>query len=125
MTLSELRTENGLTTDIFVVECTGRGLVVKRPGVLSKVQMLNLVLGVWGSLGVPERGCFKPGCLQILGRSALLRSYAPFCALLRFFADLRLRSFALICVFLRLTPEPPKGVGKEGAGNLSTDLVSV
>ena len=27
---------------------TGRGLVVKRPGVLSKVQMLNLVLG-WGS----------------------------------------------------------------------------
>ena len=32
--------------DIFVVKCTGRGLVVKRPGVLSKVQMLNLVLGV-------------------------------------------------------------------------------
>ena len=29
-----------------VVKCTGRGLVVKRPGVLSKVQMLNLVLGV-------------------------------------------------------------------------------
>ena len=25
---------------------TGRGLVVKRPGVLSKVQMLNLILGV-------------------------------------------------------------------------------
>ena len=25
---------------------TGRGLVVKRPGILSKVQMLNLVLGV-------------------------------------------------------------------------------
>ena len=25
---------------------SGRGLVVKRPGVLSKVQMLNLVLGV-------------------------------------------------------------------------------
>ena len=25
---------------------TGRGLVVKRPGVLSKVQMLNLVLRV-------------------------------------------------------------------------------
>ena len=43
---SLLRTENGFTTDIFVVKCTGRGLVVKRPGVLSKVQMLNLVLGV-------------------------------------------------------------------------------
>ena len=43
---SLLRTESGLTTDIFVVKCTRRGLVVKRPGVLSKVQMLNLVLGV-------------------------------------------------------------------------------
>ena len=42
---SLLRTENGLTTDIFVVKYTGRGLVVKRPGVLSKVQM-TLVLGV-------------------------------------------------------------------------------
>ena len=32
--------------DIFVVKYTGKGLVVKQPGVLSKVQMLNLVLGV-------------------------------------------------------------------------------
>ena len=38
--------QNGLTTDIFVVKYTGRGLVAKRAGVLSKVQMLNLVLGV-------------------------------------------------------------------------------
>ena len=37
---------NGLATDIFVVKYTGRGLVVKLPGVLSKVQMLTLVLGV-------------------------------------------------------------------------------
>ena len=29
-----------------MVNYTGRGLVVKRPGVLSKVQMLTLVLGV-------------------------------------------------------------------------------
>ena len=29
-----------------MVKYTGRGLVVNRPGVLSKVQMLNLVLGV-------------------------------------------------------------------------------
>ena len=43
---SLLRTENGLTTDIFVVKYTGRGFVVKRRGVLGKVQMLNLVLGV-------------------------------------------------------------------------------
>ena len=33
--------------DLVVVRCTGRGLVVKQPGVLSKVQMLNLVLGVF------------------------------------------------------------------------------
>ena len=29
-----------------MVNYTGRGLVVKRPGVLSKVQLLNVVLGV-------------------------------------------------------------------------------
>ena len=29
-----------------MVKCTGRGLVVKRLGVLSKVHILNLVLGV-------------------------------------------------------------------------------
>ena len=29
-----------------MVKYTGSGLMVKRPGVLSKVQMLNLVLGV-------------------------------------------------------------------------------
>ena len=36
----------GLTTDIFVAKYTGRGLAVERSGVLSKVQMLNLGLGV-------------------------------------------------------------------------------
>ena len=58
----------GLTMDIFVVKCTGRGLAVKRPGVLSKVQMLNLVLGVGVfsllptmlSLGEGIRGCSTP-----------------------------------------------------------------
>ena len=56
-------------------------------------------------LGVPKPGCFKPGRLQSLRRSALLHSFAPFCALcalfcalLRSFAPLRLRSFAHICV---------------------------
>ena len=58
--LSLLRTENGFTTDIFVVKCTGRGLVVKRPGVLSKVQMLNLVLGVGVFSLLPRDGsCHK------------------------------------------------------------------
>ena len=37
-----------------MVKCTGRGLVVKRPGVLSKVQMLNLVLGV-GVFSLPPK----------------------------------------------------------------------
>ena len=55
------------------------------------------------SLGVPKPGCFKPGCLQFFCGNALLRSFAPFCALLRSFVDLRLRSFAHICVFLRPT----------------------
>ena len=51
-------------------------------------------------LGFPKPGCFKRGCLQFSRGSALLR---PFCALLHSFADLRLRSFALSCVFLRPT----------------------
>ena len=48
-------------------------------------------------LGVPKPGWFKPGCLLFLRRSALLCSFAPFCALLRSLADLHLRSFAFIC----------------------------
>ena len=42
-------------------------------------------------LGVPKPGCFKPGCLQFLRRSALLRSFADLCS----------RSLALICALLR------------------------
>ena len=53
-------------------------------------------------LGVPKPGCYKPGCLQFLRGNALLCSFAPFCALLRSFADLRLRSFALICALFAL-----------------------
>ena len=54
-------------------------------------------------LGVPKPGCFEPGCLQFSRGSALLRSFASFCALLRSSANFRLRSFALICVFLHPT----------------------
>ena len=50
-------------------------------------------------LGVPKPGCYKPGCLQFLCGSALLHSFAPFCALLRSSVDLRLRSFAHIFVY--------------------------
>ena len=39
-----------------MVKCRGRGLVVKRPGVLSKVQMLNLVLGVGVFSLLPRTG---------------------------------------------------------------------
>ena len=38
--------KTALLRTFFVVKCAGRGLVVKRPGVLNKVLMLNLVLGV-------------------------------------------------------------------------------
>ena len=47
----KLRTENGLTPDIFAVRYTGRGLVVKRLGVLSEDQMLNRVS--WGRPSFP------------------------------------------------------------------------
>ena len=54
--------DQGLTTDNFVVKYTGRGLVVKRPGVLSKVQMLNLVLGVGVFSLLPTKGpCHRLG----------------------------------------------------------------
>ena len=46
-----------------MVKCTGRGLVVKREGVFSKVQLLNLVLGV---------GVFS---LLPKGRKSLLSPY--------------------------------------------------
>ena len=41
-----------------MVKCTGRGLVVKRPGVLTRVQTLNLVLGVGVFSFLPN--CRKP-----------------------------------------------------------------
>ena len=47
-------------SDIFVVKYTGRGLVVKRPGVLSKVQLLNLVLGVGVFSLLPNTGVKIP-----------------------------------------------------------------
>ena len=44
-----------------MVKCTRRGLVVKRLGVLSKVQMLNLVLGVGVFSLLPKKGhCLLP-----------------------------------------------------------------
>ena len=54
-------------------------------------------------LGMPEPGCFKPGCLQIL------RTVAPFCALLhpfallRSFACFRLRSFGFFFADLHVS----------------------
>ena len=66
--MSLLRTENGRTTDIFVVKYTGRGLVVKRPGVLSKAQMLTLVLGVGVFSLLPMKKDPKndPKCVRII-----------------------------------------------------------
>ena len=42
-----------------MVKYIGKGLVAKRPGVLSKVQMLNLVLGVGVSSLLPRKRCRK------------------------------------------------------------------
>ena len=42
-----------------MVNYTGSGPVVKRPGVLSKVQMLNLVLGVGVFSLLPIQGVLK------------------------------------------------------------------
>ena len=56
----------------------------------------------WGIVAVPKPGCFKPGCLQFLRRSALLlffcalRVLRSFCALLRTCVFALLRAFALI-----------------------------
>ena len=63
-----------------MVKYTGRGLVVKRPGVLSKVQMLKLVLGVAssklllakGGLGGGHRGL--PAGVPGLSCALLFRS---------------------------------------------------
>ena len=48
-----------------MVKYTGRGLVVKRPGVLSKVQMLNLVLGVGVFSLLPKKSTNPNFCFQI------------------------------------------------------------
>ena len=48
--------------------------------------------------GVPKPDCFKPGRLQFLRRSALLRSFAPFCALAFALFCAQLRVFACFCV---------------------------
>ena len=50
-------------------------------------------------IGSSQTGCFKPGCLQFLRGSALLRSFADL--RLRSLADLHLCSFVVICVLLR------------------------
>ena len=49
-----------------MVKYTGRGLVVKRPGVLSKIQILTLVLGVGVFSVLPIR--------RVLGRGGGHRS---------------------------------------------------
>ena len=57
---------------------------------------------LWGSAHGSKPGCFKPGCLQFLHGSALLHSFAPFCALLRTCVCALWRSFTRFCVQPRL-----------------------
>ena len=49
-----------------MVEYTRRGLVVKRPGVLSKVQMLSLVLGVGVFSLLPTSDAQQIGALVVI-----------------------------------------------------------
>ena len=78
-----------------MVKYTGRGLVVKRPGVLSKVQMLNLVLGVgvfsllpiWGR---PEKSLFRKSLVSVKFVSAIL---GPETAALILWTPGKMRSF--------------------------------
>ena len=58
-----------------MVKYTGRGLVVKRPGVLSKVQMLNLVLGV-GVFSLLPRNPQESGRKESLSSNAVFNMAA-------------------------------------------------
>ena len=75
-----LRPANGLTTDFFVVKYTGRGLAVKRPGVLSKVQMLNLVLAVGVFSLLPNK--YQESPRQTKPKIGRLRLWKPFLGIL-------------------------------------------
>ena len=79
-----------------MVKCTGKRLVVKRLGVLSKVQMLNLVLGV---------GVFSP--LPILGLAG--STFAKICG-------------SLICGSLQTCSRAGKGGGVQTGGFPDLDL---
>ena len=77
-----------VSTDIFVVKYTGRGLVVKRPGVLSKVQMLTLVLGV---------GVFSWEVLNGVGVDGVGEIFPFFYAFFPFFYAFFPFFFAFLC----------------------------
>ena len=79
-----------LIRTFFVVKYTGRGVVVKQPGVLRKVQMLNRVLGVgvfsllptypWGVGSArpnPKMGARDPENPLFPGFSVLRRGLRP------------------------------------------------
>ena len=49
---------------------------------LQKCNFLKFLVKFDLELGVLKAGCFKPGCLQFLHRSALLPLFAPGCGVL-------------------------------------------
>ena len=67
-------------------------VVAKPPGEMPSF------CATWLSMAVPKPVCFKPGCLQLLHRNALLRPFVLFCALLW----TCVYALALICALLRL-----------------------
>ena len=92
--------ERALKIDLSSANFTAKSYGQMSPFKMSPFKMSPFVKQ---SVGVPKPGCFKPGCLQFLRGSALRRSFAPFWALLRTCICAPLRSFVLICVFLRPT----------------------
>ena len=69
-------------------------------------------------LGVPQPGCFKPGCLQFLRGNALLHHFALLCGL----------AFALICAPLRFSANHRTAFGASrtsiGGNQMTTKFLS-
>ena len=80
-----------------MVKCTGRGLAVKRPGVLSKVQMLNLVLGVGGVFSL------LPNSFRHFFANLLLPD--SFCGSVREQIAERNCKCICLCIILRVHPQ--------------------
>ena len=78
-----------------MVKCTGRGFVVKRPGVLSKVQPLTLVLGV-GVFSLPPR---KAACKTPMFTFKKARAFQPLVRFLNWTGSVFPLPILFVCFF--------------------------